>query len=96
MIQSIAVISIRKGHDADVIKILSEYIEKEKKNKGCLKAYFRKALDNDDTFLAYAEYDSIENFKASEKASAERLKEGGKVESALRPHILKAFYGNFD
>jgi len=95
MITSVAMISVKPGHEAQVTDILNEHVNKEKKVKGCVKAYYKRALDTHDTFLVYAEYDNLENFKAADKAH-EGKKEGEKVEFVLREHILKAFFGNFE
>lgn len=96
MIVSVAMISVRKGHEAQVADILQDYTNKEKKAPGCIRCYYKRAINNTDTFLVYTEYDSMENFQASEKKIEQQNAEGGKVEFILRPHILKAFYGNFD
>jgi quinol monooxygenase YgiN len=95
MIVSVAMLTVRKGHQGQVVDILSDYVNKEKKVKGCVKAYYKQALDNDDTFLVYAEYDTLEHFKAAEKISHHQ-KKGEKPEFILRPHLLKGFFGNFD
>jgi len=95
MITSVAMISAKPGHEAQVVDILNHHIQEEKKVKGCVKAYMKKALNTSDTFLVYAEYDTLENFKTADKAH-EGQKEGEKVEFVLRPHILKAFFGNFE
>ena len=95
MIVSVAMISVRPGHQGQVVDILNDHVQKEKAAAGCVKAYFKKAINSEDTFLVYAEYDKMENFQKAEKAS-QGNKEEGKVEFILRPHILKAFFGNFD
>ncbi len=94
MITSVSILTIRKGHESQVVDILRDFVNKEKTTKGCVKAYLKKALDNEDTFMVYAEYDTLENFQASNKQS-EAKKEDEKVEFILRPHLIKGFYGNF-
>jgi heme-degrading monooxygenase HmoA len=94
MITSMSVLTIRKGHEGDVVNILKDFVNKEKFTTGCIKAYLKKAIDNDDTYLVYAEYDTMENFQAANKIN-ENKKEDEKVEFILRPHLLKGFYGNF-
>ena len=42
MIVSLSVVTVRKGHEKQVIDILNDYVQKEKKAKGCLKVYLRK------------------------------------------------------
>lgn len=96
MIVSVAMISVRKGHEGQVVDILRDFTTKEKKAAGCVRCYFKPAINNRDTFLVYAEYDTMEHFQASGKKAKNKQEEGGKVEFVLRPHILKAFYGNFD
>ena len=96
MIVSVAMISVRKGHEGQVADILTDYTTKEKKVPGCVRCYFKRAINNNDTFMVYTEYDTMDHFQASEKMVQEQQQEGGKVEFVLRPHILKAFYGNFD
>jgi len=96
MIVSVAVLSVRKGHEAQAVDILSDYTTKEKKVHGCIRCYFKRAINNTDTFMVYTEYDNTEHFQSSQKKVKEHQQEGGKVEFILRPHILKAFYGNFD
>ncbi len=96
MIVSLAVVTIRKGHDNQVLEILNKYVTGEKSSKGCIKAYVRKALNNVDTFMVLCEYDTLENFQAADQKSVERLKEGGTIDFVLRPHVIKAFYGNFE
>ncbi len=95
MIVSMAVLTIRKGHQSKASDIIHQYVEKEKKTAGVVRAFAKKAINNDDTFLIYVEYDSLKNFQAAEKAS-KKLKESEKVEFSLRPHLLRGFYGNFD
>jgi quinol monooxygenase YgiN len=95
MIVSVAMLSVRKGHQAQVVDILNEYVTREKKVAGCVKAYYKQALDNDDTFLVYIEYDNLEHFRAAEKISHHQ-KKGEKAEFILRPHLLKGFFGNFN
>lgn len=95
MIVSVAVLTIRKGHQAKASDIIHEHVEREKKAAGVVKAYTKKALNNDDTFLVYVEYDSKKSFEVAEKAS-KKLKENKKVEFALRPHLMRGFYGNFE
>lgn len=95
MIVSVAMISVKPGHQGPVVDILSEHVNQEKKAPGCVKAYYKKAINSEDTFLVYVEYDNMKNFQAAEEA-AQKQKEEGKVEFVLRPHILKAFFGNFD
>ncbi len=96
MIVSLAIVTIRKGHDSEVLKILNDYVAKEKAAEGCLKAYVRKALNNVDTFLVFSEYDTLAHFQVVDQKSVERLKEGGTIDFVLRPHVIKAFYGNFE
>lgn len=95
MIVSVAALTIRKGHREKAIDIIHQHVEKEKKTPGVVKAYFKKAVNNDDTFLIYVEYDSKKSFVAAEKAS-KKLKDDQKVEFALRPHLMRGFYGNFE
>ncbi len=95
MIVSVAALTIRKGHRAKAADIIHQHVEKEKKTPGVVKAYLKKAVDSDDTFLIYVEYDSRRSFAAAEKAS-QKLKQDQKVEFALRPHLLRGFYGNFE
>jgi heme-degrading monooxygenase HmoA len=95
MIVSMAVLTIRKGHLEKASDIIHAYVEKEKKTAGVVRAYVKKALNNDDTFLIYVEYDTLKSFQAAEKAS-QKLKENQKVEFELRPHLLRGFYGNFN
>jgi len=78
MIVSVAMISARKGHQAQVTDILSDYITKEKMVPGCIRCYSKRAINNDDTFLVYTEYDTLEHFQASEKM-VEKSEEGAKV-----------------
>jgi len=94
MITTVAMITIRAGHQEKVSNILKAHVSRERKLKGCLQAYYKRAMNNDDTFLVFAEYDSLESFQAAEKMDEQ--KDGGKVESILRPHILKAFHGSFE
>ncbi len=95
MIVSIAVMTIRKGHQGKASEIIKSQVEKEKKTEGVIRAYVKKALNNDDTFLIYVEYDTLKHFQAAEKAS-QKLNENEKPAFALRPHLLRGFYGNFD
>jgi quinol monooxygenase YgiN len=95
MIVSVAVLTIRKGHEEKASEIIKAQVEKEKKTAGVVQAYFKKALNNNDTFLIYVEYDNLKHFQAAEKAS-QLLKKDKKVEFALRPHLLKGFFGNFE
>ena len=94
MIASVATLTARKGHEAKVADILSDYVTKEKKVKGCIRCYFKKALNNDDTFLLYSEYDTLEHFEAANKP--DKPQEPGKIRFILKPHVVKAFFGNFD
>jgi len=96
MITSVAMVTARPGHEAQVAGILSDYVTKEKNVPGCMRIYHKRALNNEDTFLVYAEYDTLEHFQASEKAFDEANKEGGKIHFSLKPHVVKAFFGNFD
>jgi len=97
MIVSVAMLTVRQGHQAQVVDILNDYVTKEKQVKGCVRAYYKRALNNDDTYLVYTEYDNLEHFQDSEKAEpAQEKDKNGNVEFALRPHLLKAFFGNFD
>ena len=95
MIVSIAILTIRKGHQAKAVDIIQGYVNREKKATGVVKAYFKKAVNNEDTFLIYIEYGTLRHFQAAEKAS-EKLKQDQKIEFTLRPHLLRGFYGNFD
>ncbi|HTC21322.1 MAG TPA: antibiotic biosynthesis monooxygenase [bacterium] len=95
MIVSMAVLTIRKGHQAKASDIIHQYVEKEKKTTGVVRAFAKKAINNDDTFLIYVEYGTLKHFQAAEKAS-QKLKENEKVAFSLRPHLLRGFYGNFD
>lgn len=95
MVVSVAVLTIRKGHEGKVTKIIRAQVEKEKKTPGVVRAYFKKAVNNEDTFLIYVEYDGLKSFQAAEKAS-QQLKRDKKVKFDLRPHLLRAFFGNFD
>jgi hypothetical protein len=95
MIVSVAVLTIRKGHRAKAVDIIQAHLQREKKAAGVVKAYYKKAVNNDDTFLLYVEYDSKKSFSAAEKSS-QKLKEDQKVEFSLRPHLLRGFYGNFE
>ena len=95
MIVSVAALTVRKGHRAKAVEIIQQHVEKEKKAAGVVKAYFKKALNNDDTFLIYVEYDSKRSFATAEKVS-QKLKQDQKVEFAMRPHLLRGFYGNFE
>jgi quinol monooxygenase YgiN len=94
MIVSVAVLSVRQGHQDQVLEIIQKHLEREKSAVGCVQAYFKRALDNDDTFLLYVEYDNLEHFRAADRTPPRP--EGEKVEFALRPHLLKGFFGNFD
>jgi heme-degrading monooxygenase HmoA len=95
MIISLSVVTVRKGHEKQVVEILNDYVQKEKKVKGCLKVYLRKAINNADTFMVYTEYDTLASFEAANKVSPEKLK-AKKIEFVLKPHVLRAFYGNFE
>jgi quinol monooxygenase YgiN len=95
MIVSLSVVSVRKGHEKQVVDILNGFVQKEKKAKGCLKVYLRKAVNNIDTFMVYSEYDTKANFEAANKVSSEKMK-SKKIEFVLKPHVLRAFYGNFE
>ena len=86
MIVSIAVLTIRKGHQAQAAEIIHQHVEKEKKASGVVRAYLKKAVDSEDTFLVYVEYETLKHFQAAEKAS-QKLKENEKVEFTLRPHL---------
>jgi heme-degrading monooxygenase HmoA len=96
MITSVAMITVRPGHESQVIDVLNNYVTKEKDVKGCMRVYYKRALDTGDTFLVYAEYDTLEHFRTAEKTSQPAPPEGGKIQFMLKPHILKAFFGNFD
>ena len=93
MIASLTVVTVRKGHEQQVVKILNDFVQKEKKMKGCVKVYLRKAIDNVDTFLVYAEYDNKTNFEAANKLTLDKSKS---KQFVLKPHVLKLFYGNFE
>jgi quinol monooxygenase YgiN len=95
MIISVAMLSVYKEHQDKVIKILEDIIAKEKNVPGCAKAYYKRAINNDDTFLVYAEYDTMEHFQAAEK-TAMLVPEGQKPEFILRPYLMKGFFGNFE
>jgi len=93
MIISLAVLTIRKESAQEVSRLLSDYVTEEKGKKGVIKVFVKRALDNEDTFLVYTEYADRVSYDVSEKVARESGKDVGFV---LRPHILKAFYGNFD
>jgi len=93
MIVSLAVLTIRKEKTGEVSDLLNQFITAEKKRPGVVKVYTKRAMDNEDTFLLYTEYESREAFKASEAAGE---KESQSVGFVLRPYLLKAFYGNFE
>jgi len=95
MIVSLTVVTVRKGHEKQVVDILNGFVQKEKKVKGCMKVYLRKAINNTDTYMVYSEYDTKSNFEAANKVSEEKMK-SKKIEFVLKPHVLKLFYGNFD
>ena len=95
MIVSLSVVSVRKGHEKQVVDILNSYVQKEKKAKGCMKVYLRKAINNVDTFMVYSEYDTKANFEVANRVSEEKMK-SKKIEFVLKPHVLRAFYGNFE
>jgi quinol monooxygenase YgiN len=94
MITTVAMLTVKEGHQEQVLNILKAHVSRERKMKGCLQAYYKPALNNNDTYLVYAEYDSLESFQAAEKQDEKQ--DGGKVEAILRPHILKAFHGSFE
>jgi quinol monooxygenase YgiN len=97
MIVSVAVLTIRKGTEKEFLDILSDYVTQEKKVPGCVRVYYKRAMNNDDTYLIYTEYDGRKALEASEKLSAEAQKaEGGNIEFKLRPFLLKGFYGDFE
>jgi quinol monooxygenase YgiN len=93
MVISLAVITIRKESLKEVSELLNQFLSDEKKRPGVLRVYAKRAMDNEDTFLLYTEYEDRAAFDASEKASNEEQKSVGFI---LRPYLLKAFYGNFD
>ena len=95
MIISIAMLSIYKEHQDKVVKYLEGIVAKEKNMPGCTNVFYKKAINNDDTFLVYAEYDTMEHFKASEKMALQ-VPEGQKPEFILRPYLMKGFFGNFE
>jgi heme-degrading monooxygenase HmoA len=94
MITSVAMLTAQLGHEAKVIEILNEFVAQEKKVPGCVRVYFKQALDTRDTFFVYSEYDTLEHFRASDQA-VDPPKEG-KIQFRLKPHIVKAFFGNFE
>jgi quinol monooxygenase YgiN len=94
MIVSLTVVTVRKGHEKKVVDILNDFVQKEKKMKGCLRVYLRQAMNNNDTYMVYSEYDTIKNFEAANQVSEEK-KHSKHIEFVLKPHVLKAFYGNF-
>jgi quinol monooxygenase YgiN len=97
MIVSVAVLTIRKGTEREFLEILNDYITKEKKVPGCVRVYSKRAMNNDDTYLIYTEYENRKALEESEKISAETQKaEGGNIEFKLRPFLLKGFYGDFE
>ena len=95
MIVSLSVVTVRKGHEKQVVDILNDYVQKEKKTKGCMKVYLRKAINNVDTFMVYTEYDTKANFEAANKAATHKPK-NKQNEFVLLPHVRKVFYGNFE
>ena len=92
MIISLAVLTIRKEKSALVFKLLDQFVAEETAKPGVLRAYYKRAVENDDTVLLYTEYDSRKAFEASDKDAQKE----GNVGFALRPYLLKAFYGNFE
>ena len=94
MIVSLTVVTVRKGHEKQVVKILNDFVQKEKKEKGCMRVYLRPAMNNNDTYMVYSEYDTMKNFEAANQVSEEK-KHSKSIEFVLKPHVLKAFYGNF-
>jgi quinol monooxygenase YgiN len=96
MIVSVAVLTIRKGTEREFLDILNDYVTKEKKVPGCIRVYYKRAMNNDDTYLIYTEYENRQALDASEKLSAETQKAEGNIEFKMRPYLLKGFYGDFE
>lgn len=92
MVISMAVLTIRKEKAAEVFQLLNRFITEEKVKPGVLRAYYKRAMDNDDTILLCTEYDNRKAFEASDRDAQKE----GSVGFVLRPYLLKAFYGNFD
>ncbi len=92
MVISMAVLTIRKTDSVDVFKLLNKFVTDEKDKPGVLRVYYKRAIDNDDTLLLVTEYKDRKSFEASDKDSQKE----GNVGFALRPYLLKAFYGNFE
>ena len=95
MIVSVAILTAKRGHEGQVVDVLNDYVTKEKNLQGCIRVYYKRAINNDDTFMVYSEYDNKEHFEAAQKAAHHQDKDKG-VENVLHPHIVKGFYGNFD
>lgn len=92
MVISMAVLTIRKTDSGEVFKLLNEFVTGEKDKPGVLRIYYKRAIDNDDTILLVTEYENRKAFEASDRDSQKE----GNVGFALRPYLLKAFYGNFE
>jgi quinol monooxygenase YgiN len=95
MIISVAMLTIDKERQEKVIKILEDIIAKEKKVPGCTKAFYKRAINNEDTFMVYAEYDTMEHFQAAERMTMQ-MPEGQRPQFMLRPYLMKGFFGNFE
>jgi quinol monooxygenase YgiN len=87
-----AVLTIRKEKSSEVFELLNKFITEEKDKPGVLRVFYKRAMDNDDTILLCTEYDNRKAFEASDKQAQKE----DHVGFALRPYILKAFYGNFE
>jgi len=96
MIVSVAVLTIRKGSDKEFLDILNDYVTREKKVTGCVRVYYKRAMNNDDTYLIYTEYDNRKALEESERLSAATQKAEGNIEFKMRPYLLKGFYGDFE
>ncbi len=96
MIVSVAVLTIRKGTEEKFLALLNNYVTEERKIPGCIRVYYKRALNNDDTYLIYTEYENRKALDASERLSAENAKTEGNIEFKMRPYLLKGFYGDFE
>ena len=92
MVISLAVLTIRKEKATEVFKLMDRFVAEEKAKPGVLQVYYKRAVDNDDTFLLYTEYESRKAFETSDQDAQKE----GNVGFVLRPYLLKAFYGNFE
>ena len=95
MILSVAMLTVDPGQQEKVVKILEDIVAKEKKVTGCTQAFFKRAINNNDTFMVYAEYDTMEHFQAAEKMT-QQMPEGQRPQFMLRPYLVKGFFGNFE